>query len=171
MTEKFKKAFKLTIGHEGGYVNDPDDPGGETKFGISKRSYPKIDIKNITLADAQSIYHRDFWTKLFCEDLEEDIAIELFDTSVNVGIRKGSEIFQQALNLCNKNQIDYDNITVDGSIGTITLNAYNACKLKKLLLKVMNILQGYHYISLMEKKEVFEKYIGWFDRVQISHNR
>ena len=49
------------IKHEGGYVNDPSDPGGETKYGISKKAYPKVDIKNLTLDDAIEIYKDDYW--------------------------------------------------------------------------------------------------------------
>ncbi len=61
MTEKFNKAVRIILAHEGGYVNHPADPGGETNMGISKRSYPDLDIKNLTVAMAKEIYFRDFW--------------------------------------------------------------------------------------------------------------
>ena len=61
---EFKAAFQLVIANEGEYVNDPQDPGGETKFGISKRSYPQLDIKNLTIDQAQNIYKTDFWDKI-----------------------------------------------------------------------------------------------------------
>ena len=57
----FDRAFRFLIGEEGGYVNDPADPGGETKFGISKRAYPQLDIKSLTLDQAKAIYRRDYW--------------------------------------------------------------------------------------------------------------
>ena len=56
MNLNFEDAFDRLISHEGGYVNDPLDPGGETKFGISKRSYPTLDIAALTREDARAIY-------------------------------------------------------------------------------------------------------------------
>ena len=163
----YQKAFERVIGHEGGYVNDPDDPGGETKFGISKRSYPNLEIETLTLKDAKKIYYNDFWLKQKCDQLEENIAIELFDTSVNMGNGQGAKIFQKALNLTNRNQKDYHNIKVDGGIGPKTLKAYEANKNERRLYNVMNILQGAFYVDIMERNEVAEKYVGWFDRVTV----
>ena len=100
----YEKAFSYTIGHEGNYVNDPDDPGGETKFGISKRSYPNIDIKTLTIEEAKKIYFDDFWLKMNCDQVSDQIGIELFDTAVNMGRNKAAEIFQEALNLTNRDR-------------------------------------------------------------------
>lgn len=80
----FETTFDRLIGHEGGYVNDPADPGGETKFGISKRSYPHLDIKNLTRDQAMEIYHADFWVSL--EGADPAIKFQLFDFAVNSGI-------------------------------------------------------------------------------------
>lgn len=57
-------AHSAPIDHEGGCVNHPEDPGGETKFGITKRSYPHLNIRDLTLDDARAIYRRDFWDRL-----------------------------------------------------------------------------------------------------------
>ena len=62
-SEEYIEAFKKVIGHEGGYVFDPDDAGGETIYGISKRAYPHLDIKELTLDDARKIYFEDYWKK------------------------------------------------------------------------------------------------------------
>jgi lysozyme family protein len=62
--EAFDQAFTRLLGHEGGYVNNPADPGGETNWGISKRSYPQVDIKALTQQQAKWIYQRDFWDPL-----------------------------------------------------------------------------------------------------------
>lgn len=164
----FEKAFNYTIGHEGRYVNDPDDPGGETNYGISKRSYPHVDIKNLTIEGAKEIYHSDFWLKLSCDKLLADAAVELFDTSVNMGRHRGSLIFQEAINLTNRDERDYNNIVVDGNIGPATIRAFNLNKYKKALVNVMNILQGEFYINLMRRNETREKYIGWFNRIEIK---
>lgn len=167
--EAFNKAFEKTIGHEGGYVNDKDDKGGATKFGISQRSYPNEDIFNITLERAKELYYKDFWQKQNCHLMEgyPMIAGELFDTSVNMGIGRGGKIFQEALNLSNRNERDYKNIIVDGLIGSITISAFRSCKKKALIFNIMNILQGEFVVNLMRKNEVYEKYVGWFNRIEI----
>jgi lysozyme family protein len=60
---EFNGAFEILIGHEGGYVDHPDDPGGETKYGISKRSYPEVNIAALTLDKAKAIYREDYWDR------------------------------------------------------------------------------------------------------------
>lgn len=81
----FETAFSFTLGHEGGYVNDSHDPGGETKYGISKRSYPAVDIKSLTLEQAKAIYQRDYWQAASCERMPPKIAIAVFDSAVHHG--------------------------------------------------------------------------------------
>ena len=60
----FDRIIEFTLQEEGGYVNNPADPGGMTKYGISKRSYPNLDIANLTIDQAKAIYERDFWNQL-----------------------------------------------------------------------------------------------------------
>lgn len=81
----FDRAFAFVIGEEGGYVNDPTDPGGETKFGISKRAYPQTDIKALTVDDAKTIYLRDYWHPLSLDALPYAEAVAIFDCAVNQG--------------------------------------------------------------------------------------
>lgn len=83
--------------HEGGYVNHPRDPGGETKFGISKRSYPREDILNLTKARAAEIYRADFWAKVRGDDLPAGIDLVAMDPAVNSGVSRGVRWLQQAL--------------------------------------------------------------------------
>ena len=59
----FDEIIQITLEHEGGYVHDPTDLGGETNFGIAKRFYPDVDIKNLTEDGAKEIYKRDYWDK------------------------------------------------------------------------------------------------------------
>lgn len=92
----FDDAFVTLIGHEGGYVNHPNDPGGETNFGISKRSYPGEDIKNMTLARAKEIYRRDFWGPAGCDAVPGPIKLDLFDMAVNSGVRQAIKTLQKA---------------------------------------------------------------------------
>lgn len=81
----FDQAFGIIIGIEAGYVNDPKDPGGETKYGISKRRYPAEDIPNLTLDRAKFLYQRDYWNPHHCDALPWTEALLVFDTAVNGG--------------------------------------------------------------------------------------
>lgn len=93
----FDEAFERTIGHEGGYVDDPSDPGGETKFGISKRAYPHEDIKGLTIMRAREIYRRDYWDRCQCDQLPAWIAGQVFDAAVNSGVRQAALWLQRAV--------------------------------------------------------------------------
>lgn len=90
----FETAFKFLIGHESGYVNDPKDPGGETKYGISKRSYPAEDIKNLTLERAKFLYKRDYWGPSGCDAAPDLLKFHLFDFGVNSGPKTAVKILQ-----------------------------------------------------------------------------
>lgn len=92
----FYAAFNRLVDHEGGYVNNPNDPGGETKYGISKRSYPTLDIKNLTIDMARAIYLRDFWKPLG-DDVHPAIKFQAFDFAVNSGIQTAIRKLQQAI--------------------------------------------------------------------------
>jgi hypothetical protein len=83
----FADAIGPLLHREGGYVNHPSDPGGETKYGISKRAYPNEDIKNLTPARASLIYKRDYWDKLGLDQCpNEGAARVLFDIAVHSGV-------------------------------------------------------------------------------------
>lgn len=106
----FDQAFERTVGHEGGYVDDPRDPGGETKFGISKRAYPDEDIKALTIMRARELYRRDYWDRCQCDQLPGWIAGHVFDAAVNSGIKQASLWLQRAVGA-----------PPDGSIGAQTI--------------------------------------------------
>jgi lysozyme family protein len=93
----FDDAFEALMAHEGGYVNDPHDPGGETKYGISKRAYPAVDIGGLTLEAAKAIYRRDYWRPAGCESVPEAVRFDLFDMAVNSGIRPAIKTLQRAV--------------------------------------------------------------------------
>lgn len=82
----FPAAFAIVVGIEAGYVNDPRDPGGETKYGISKRSYPNENIANLSLERAQEILKQDFWDKINCDGMSWELALISFDCAVNQGV-------------------------------------------------------------------------------------
>ncbi len=114
----FDKAFELLMVNEvngmpgGGYVNNPDDPGGETKYGISKRAYPDIDIAGLTEDDAKAIYQRDYWGAHQCDTMPWAVGWVFFDCAVNHGAHMAIKWLQGALSL-----------PADGVLGQQTLGA------------------------------------------------
>lgn len=118
----FDEAFQRVIGHEGGYVNDPRDPGGETKYGISRRSYPGEDIAGMTLDRARAIYLRDFWGPAGCDAVPDGIKFDLFDAAVNSGVKTAAKLLQRAVRE-----------TEDGIIGPRTLQAVQSMPAPRLV--------------------------------------
>jgi lysozyme family protein len=158
-SDKFFKAFEYLLKHEGGYVNDPADPGGETRYGISKQSYPNLDIKNLTLDQAREIYFRDFWSRGKYEQIEdENIAIKLFDLAVNVGINQANRLIQRALRAAGTQIVE------DGIIGPITLAAINKADPTDLLAALKSESAGY-YRLIANANPSQQKFItGWLKR-------
>ena len=113
---KFSEAIAIVLKHEGGYVNDPDDPGGETNYGISNRSYPKYDIKNLTEEDAKDIYKQHYWDVSKVEKLKDELRLDYFDMCVNMGQRTAVKCLQKATNNAPGKMI-----AVDGRIGPNTI--------------------------------------------------
>lgn len=111
----FDEAVYLILKHEGGYVNNPNDTGGETNFGISKRAYPDLDIAALTAFDAQDIYKRDFWDKVKGDKLPAGLDLMVFDFAVNAGVSRASKVLQKIIGA-----------KADGIIGSKTLNLVNA---------------------------------------------
>lgn len=94
----FDQAIEVVLSNEGGYVNNPDDPGGETKYGISKKQYPDVDIKNLTETSAKIIYFRDYWQPFNIGLLEsQSVANKVFDLLVNLGPVPAIRLLQQSL--------------------------------------------------------------------------
>lgn len=108
----FDEAFIRLIGHEGGYTEGKNDPGGETKFGISKRQYPDLDIKNLTRDQAKAIYRRDFWDRGQMDQFDPAVAFQTFDFAVNSGIETAIRKLQAAAGVAD-----------DGHIGPVTVAA------------------------------------------------
>ena len=185
----FNEAYQLTSAHEGGYVNDPSDRGGETYRGISRvhhRSWSgwrKIDaLKGSNdfpasleadrglQTSVKSFYKRKYWDRFLGDSIpDQTIANELYDTGINMGVRSAVRFFQNALNLLNRNQKNYRDLVVDGWLGQGSLSVLaEHLRLERkpdTLLKVMNIQQGARYIDIMENDPSQEKYArGWLKR-------
>lgn len=150
---QFDKAFERVIGHEGGYVNDPRDPGGETKFGVSKRAYPNMDIKNLTLDQAKEIYRRDYWNKLHLDELPDCVRFDLFDAAINSGVSAAAKFLQRAAGTA-----------ADGVIGKLTIAAANGMDPQRLDKR----LSGYRlqYLCDLSTFPTFGK--GWVRRVAFN---
>jgi lysozyme family protein len=152
--KNFERALIFVLKIEGGYVNDPLDPGGETKFGISKRSYPDIDIKNMTLEGAGESYKKDYWDKCKCDELPDSIAIILFDTAVNMGVQRAIKLLQDAAG-----------VLADGIIGQKTISAVCKTEVEKLILNMLALrieyyagLGGWNRYGLGWTKRCFDVY-------------
>lgn len=111
------EAFDLLIDpiREGGYQDGHGDPGGETKYGISKRRYPDEDIRNLTAARAKELYLRDFWTPAGCPAVPDGCRFDLFDVAVNSGPAQAIRLLQRAVGAVE-----------DGALGPKTLQALAA---------------------------------------------
>lgn len=119
----FDTAIDRVLVSEGGYVNNAADPGGETNFGISKRSYPDVDIANLTRESAVAIYKRDFWDRVNGDNLDPRVAFQALDFAVNSGCETAVRYLQRAAGVAD-----------DGRIGPVTTAALNAMPPTVLLL-------------------------------------
>lgn len=145
----FEKAIEFVLSFEGGYVDDPRDPGGETNFGISKRAYPSLDIKNLTRDEAIAIYKRDYWDACKCGQLPSPLALMVFDIAVNQGASTASHLLQEALG-----------VKQDGIIGMVTISTALKANLKDALSKLMAArCQRY---STLKNIHLYGR--GWFRR-------
>ena len=114
MKDNFDECLKMLLHHEGGYVNHPKDPGGETNLGVTKRVYEKWggtkDMKDLTVEDVAPIYKKEYWDRCKCDDLESGVDWAVFDWAVNSGTGRAAKAIQK---ICGASQ--------DGAIGPKTL--------------------------------------------------
>lgn len=139
----------LVIQEEGGYVNDPQDPGRETNFGISKRAYPQLDIPNLTVAEATTIYYTDYWVKNRCGEIPGNLALYYFNLCVMSGGVEATKILQNLLGVAS-----------DGVFGPVTLQHAQQFPADR----------HYHYLTLcLEHFETLQNWEhdknGWTDRL------
>jgi len=187
----FKKAYDKTMGHEGGYTNDPDDAGGETYKGISRvynpswfgwsliddskqrPNFPKNLDNYEELNEAVEDFYKDkYWDVNRLDEFPQATAEEMFDTGVNMGVGRAGRFLQTALNYMNRDGSLFNDLVVDGKIGPASLVALNEVLIagdEEILLIMMNVCQGRHYMEYMSKSPTQEKYArGWFSRVKLS---
>ncbi len=152
MSQKFKHVVEYILKWEADYSNDPKDPGGETNFGISKRAYPDVDIKNLTREGAIEIYRSDYWDACRCEDLPAEVATMVFDMAVNQGVPYAKTTLQTVLG-----------VKVDGNIGPLTMSVAKASPGIKTMHEIAD-LRAVRYLSMNNAtEERYEK--GWIKRL------
>src|SRR5215467_13679816 len=143
--QAFYAQIKQTLAFEGGYGNDPDDPGGETNFGISKAAYPDVDIANLTQDDAIEIYKRDYWHKPRIDGLPDSVSGKVFDMGVNMGPHTAIRIWQECLNDMGADPT----LATDGGIGPATIKASEAADQAQCLTAYKAALAK-HYEDIIE---------------------
>ena len=154
MQTNWDKCLQAILHHEGGYVHDPKDLGGETNYGIAKRFYPDVDIKNLTKEGAKEIYKKDYWDKNKVESLPEDLRHIYFDMCVNQGKGRAVKILQQSANAKGAG------LKVDGGLGPKTIGAMKGVELQRV-----RAYRVKYYADLVTRKPDLEKfYFGWFRR-------
>ena len=155
MNDNFDRIIAIIFKREGGYVNDTDDSGGETNFGISKRAYQNEDIKNMTIERAKEIYYQDYWKPLNLHLLNSVfLAIHVFDMAVNSGRKTAVKMLQRIVKS-----------DVDGTIGINTARSAN---------NAVGVVENYiiarknYYKNLVIKRPKNAKFLkGWLNRVDL----
>lgn len=153
MNDRFNWIIKFVLDAEGGYTNDPADPGGETKYGIDKRSHPEVNIKELTVDEAKDIYFTEYWTKFKCEQFPKPVGEVYFDCCVNTGAKQSNKFIQRAVGT-----------EADGIIGPKTLAAAQAKDPKVLANSIIGQRQKF-YEDLADNRSSLRKFLkGWTNR-------
>jgi lysozyme family protein len=146
----FEEAIERVLGHEGGYVNDPEDPGGETKWGISKRSYPHLDIRALTREQAKELYRTGFWNPVLAFISDNALKFQMLDAAVNHGMGNAVRILQRALDVAD-----------DGHFGPISRAVLAALPIADVHLRFISFR-----IRFFTKLSTFPRFgRGWMERV------
>jgi lysozyme family protein len=171
----FEKAVQKTLSLEGGYVNDPADPGGATKYGIAEataRAHGYIgDMRLLTVETAKAIYKTSYWDVARLDEVESQLIAEnIFDCNVNCGAKIGGRLLQESLNLINIDPAGrqmWPVITVDGIVGNGTLQTLNQAlrsrrDMESLIIVMFNCLRANRYVSIIKNRPASKKFmIGW----------
>lgn len=154
MSLTFVQIFNRLIGHEGGYVNDPRDPGGETNWGITKRTAQangyQGSMRAMTREQAYKIYYSAFWLRYQCDKMPEAVAYQFFDAAVNHGLGNASRMLQRAVNVAD-----------DGIIGNMTIAAIKKMAISDVIMRLN--AERIEFYCKLSTFATFGK--GWIRRV------
>jgi len=157
MIDRFDRFIEVVLSHEGGWVNDPDDAGGETNMGITRARYPNLDIKNLTINQAKEIYFNDFYKPLKLHYINNDLlALHIFDMAVNAGRKTAVKLLQELL----------IGVDPDGQIGPVTSQAvyYAENSVDMAAAYIAKRYERYYTVSTYRNNKKFLK--GWINRVK-----
>jgi len=151
---QFNDYLEVILKHEGGYVNNINDLGGETNYGISHKSYPDLNIKDITLDEVSKIYYNDYWLKLNIDKIfNEDLKLHIFDMGVNAGNKTAIKLLQHILG-----------VVEDGIMGPETES-----KVEEYFTSILTLYKNTritYYNNLVKKNPKLQEFLnGWISRV------
>jgi len=150
----FEAAFRHLLELEGGYSDDPDDRGGQTKYGISKRAHPDVDIPNLTLGQAKAIYWQSYWCANHCDKLSEPLALALFDGVVNHRAKVARKLLQLALS-----------VNPDGILGPVTLSTAASADCKRVIARYFAGRANLYREIIAANSSQAKFAYGWFKRL------
>lgn len=136
MSDTFAKALEFVLAHEGCFSDDPKDPGGLTRWGISQNNHPDINVSNLTLEQATDIYKNEYWKTCKCDVMPPMLAFVVFDMAVNQGVGVAIRDLQKILG-----------VKVDGIIGPETLTAISCSSVIGVLVMNLTAERVYRYAS------------------------
>jgi lysozyme family protein len=169
----FDEAYALTLTWEGGsrLHTVEGDPGGTTRFGLSQRAYPQIDMEKLTLLKASFYARRDYWTPMRCEYLDPAIRQYVFDMAFNMGLRTATRLLQSSVNVCRLAAGRNDPLKQDGEIGPLTLAGVDECRPERLL-RVLKSARAAQYVTYgLANNGRHSKFIhGWLRRAEGGEN-
>lgn len=150
----FEECFTLLLGHEGGYSNHPDDPGGETIWGITvavaRQNGYSLAMKDMPVSVAQDIYRKRYWVAAKCDQLPAVIRYSVFDAAVNSGVTQAVKWLQRAIR-----------VQDDGIIGDKTLSAVSSNDANLVVRRMLG--QRLKFMTELKSWDSFGK--GWSRRI------
>jgi len=156
MKESFDSAMEAIFAWEGGYVDNPNDPGGATKYGISKRAHPEVNISKLTKKQAREIYRQSYWQPCGCEELPAGLDLLVFDCAVNQGPGFAVRTLQQSVGAAE-----------DGIFGSRTKEAAESADPREAIRELV-ARRGQRYGKLAN----FSRFgLGWMRRLSDIHQR
>jgi lysozyme family protein len=155
---EFLAAVERVLAEEGGYSSDPGDPGGATKFGISARAHPGVDIATLTRDAAVNIYWREWWLPFGFAQLPAAIAAKTFDLAVNIGAAHAIECLQRALRACGMPVLE------DGLLGSATVLASGRAEPAALMSAMRSEAAGYYRMLAANQNGGVDFIKGWLNR-------
>ena len=156
--DNFEQCLALVLKHEGGYVNNPKDPGGMTNLGVTKKVWEEwvghpVDeaaMRALSVQDVAPLYKKNYWDKIKGDQLPMGVDYACFDLAVNSGVGRAAKILQQAVG-----------VSADGAIGPATLDAVEKADARSLATEICDL--RLKFLQSLPTFGTFGK--GWSRRV------